>query len=143
MEVGPSQLKPSVGRANGVAMRYDAAVGPDPSEWADLDEAERIAIVRRYHRRARMPVGGSPELHAAIHVAVESQLVDEHPAAKTAYERLSREGLERHDVIHAIGSVLAGELYGIMKSKRVHDAAEYARRLGALTAEGWRRSFEE
>lgn len=124
-------------------MRYDAAVAPEPSQWAELDEAERIAIVRRYHELARMPVGGSPELHAGIHVAVESQLVEGHPAARAAYERLSREGLERHDVIHAIASVLAGELHRMLKSKRAYDAEEYASRLAALTAEGWRRSFDE
>jgi hypothetical protein len=33
------------------AMRYDALKAPDPQDWLDLDEQERIDQVIDYHRR--------------------------------------------------------------------------------------------
>jgi hypothetical protein len=38
-------------------MRYDALKAPDPAEWLELDEQERIGLVREYHRRNKLPVG--------------------------------------------------------------------------------------
>ena len=72
-----------------------------------------------------------------------TRLAQGHPEVKAAFERLSGEGLDRHDVVHAVGSVLAGEIYGVMKSRRPHDPEEYARRLGELTAKTWLRGPEE
>jgi hypothetical protein len=123
-------------------MRYDPAVGPDPTEWLELDEGERVVVVRQYHKRARERAG-SPELHAIIHVTVETQLAEGQPDVTAAFERLSQEGLDRHDVVHAIGSVLAGEIYSVMKSQRPHDAQDYARKLRELTAEAWLRGPDE
>jgi hypothetical protein len=31
-------------------MRYDADKAPDPEEWLELDESERIDAVMAYHR---------------------------------------------------------------------------------------------
>ena len=123
-------------------MRYDPAVAPDAAEWLALDEQERVLLVRKHHKRARQR-SGSRELHAIVHATVETQLAGGQPDVKAAFERLSREGLDRHSVIHAIGSVLAGEIYGMMKSQRPHDPQEYARKLRELTAESWLRSGEE
>ena len=123
-------------------MRYDPATGPDVKEWLELDEGERTLAVRQYHKKAKLRAGNA-EVHAIIHAAVETQLAEGHPEAQAAFARLTREGLDRHDVVHAIGSVLAGELYGIMKTEREHDPGEYARKLRALTAERWLAGAEE
>jgi hypothetical protein len=123
-------------------MRYDPAVGPDPTEWLELDDGERVVVVRQYHKRARERAG-NPELHAIIHATVETQLAEGHPDVRAAFERLSQEGLDRHNVVHAIGSVLAEEIYGVMKSHRPHNPEDYARRLKELTAEAWLRGPEE
>ena len=118
-------------------MKYDPAVAPDPSEWAASGERERLDAVRQYHKRAKERAGG-PETHAGVHVAVETQLAEGHVAARAALERLLQEGLDRHDAIHAIGSVVAGEIFEVLKSKRPHDPEAYARKLDALTASKWR-----
>lgn len=123
-------------------MRYDPAAGPDPQEWLELDEGERTVVVRQYHKRAKER-SGNAELHAIIHATVETQLAEGHRDVTAAFERLSREGLDRHNVVHAIGSVLAGEIYNVLKSERPHDPREYARRLTELTAEKWLRGTEE
>ena len=123
-------------------MRYDPAVGPDPTDWLELDEGERTVLVRQYHKRAKERAG-NVELRAIIHATVETQIAEGHPDVSAAFERLSREGLDRHNVVHAIGSVLAGEIYGVLKSQQPHDPREYARRLAELTAENWLRGDRE
>jgi hypothetical protein len=50
------------------------------------------------------------------------------------------EGLDRHDAVHAIGSVVAKQMYTMLKERRLHDAAQYAAQLDELTAESWRMS---
>jgi hypothetical protein len=52
--------------------RYDPLEPPEPEEWLALDEAERIRLAERYHRRARIRVP-STKAHAAMHVVVEAR----------------------------------------------------------------------
>jgi hypothetical protein len=79
-------------------MRYDPAVGPDPTEWLELDDRDRVVVVLQYHKRARERAG-NPELHAIIHVTVETQLAEGHPEVTVAFKRLLGEGLDRHNVV--------------------------------------------
>ena len=123
-------------------MRYDPDVAPDARTWLELPEADRLNAVRQHHRRSKLRAG-SPEVHAIIHVAVETQLAEGHPEATAALDRLLQEGLDRHEALHAIGSVLAEELFDVMKAKRPHDAAVYARKLTGLTASSWRTKYTE
>jgi hypothetical protein len=83
-------------------------------------------------------IGTGPLVHATIHSAVETQLAEGHPHAAAALARLLAEGLDRHEAIHAIGSVLTEEIFEVLKSKRAHDPVAYARRLDKLTGAGWR-----
>jgi UDP-N-acetylmuramyl tripeptide synthase len=55
-------------------------------------------------------------------------------------DRLMREGLDRHDAIHAIGSVLMGIFFDVPKEpgKHVNINAEYGCQLAELTAASWR-----
>jgi hypothetical protein len=53
--------------------------------------------------------------------------------------RLMREGLDRHDAIHAIGSVLIGIIFDVATKKAGAGGdinAKYGRELAALTAAG-------
>jgi hypothetical protein len=101
-------------------MRYDPEVSPDPVEWLATPEADRLAAVRRHHQRTPRDTG-NPQLHAAIHAVVETQLAERHPAATDAMSRLVADGLRRHEALHAIGSVVAAEMFDIAKAKRTHD----------------------
>jgi hypothetical protein len=126
--------------------RYDPLEAPDPQEWLALDEEERLELVEEYHRSARIRL---PNLaaHAATHTIVENQiaLADDTPARRTA-ERLMREGLDRHEAIHAIGMVLMEHLNKMMKMKApppgVDPNAAYFVELERLTAEEWRRAAD-
>ena len=123
-----------------LAMRYDANDQPDTETWLDLDETERVDLVIDYHRRTRVQLD-SLELHAVTHVVVENQVAlgDATPVPATL-DRLIAEGLDRHEAIHAIGSVLMNIVLDVVRE--ADDGrdinAKYGRALAALTATGWR-----
>jgi hypothetical protein len=56
-------------------------------------------------------------------------------AAPATLDRLMREGLDRHDAVHAIGSVLIGIVFDTLKNpgKQVDINALYGRELAELT----------
>jgi hypothetical protein len=58
---------------------------------------------------------------------------------------LVQEGLSRHDAVHAIGSVLAGYMFDLIKhgAKDQDVNADYYRQLEELTAAGWLKSANE
>jgi len=122
--------------------RYDPMVAPDPEQWADLVDGERIDIIRAYHRKARISLPNAP-FHAAIHAIVETQIAlgDEIPVARTV-DRLMAEGLYRHDAIHAVGMALTEHMHPLVRAvvMPAEPNEAYYAALARLTAEGWRRS---
>ena len=121
-------------------MRYEADKAPDPEEWLELDESERIDLVIDYHRRAKKPVGQDKKLHAIAHIIVESQVaMGDATVVPATLNRLMQEGLNRHDAIHAIASVLMGIIVDMFKNrdKQVDINAQYGRELSELTAASW------
>jgi hypothetical protein len=130
---------------------YDPLVEPDPDDWLATDEQQRLDVIKRYHRRAGLEAERA-EVHAVMHAVVENQIAeaDQLPVRRILL-RLMAEGLDRHDAIHAIASVLAGHI-----NEQLHDARSRARRpeqqsdhdfnalyfseLEKLTAESWLRS---
>ena len=96
---------------------YDPSRSPVPQVWLALTEFKRIELVEAFHERSG-DFGGSLKLHSMIHTVVENQLAMAHPAeAGEALSRLMRQGLDRHEAIHAIGTVLAEHLFPILKAK--------------------------
>jgi hypothetical protein len=120
---------------------YDPEMAPDPNEWLDLDEGERIVLAEQYHRDSRIPIPkDARRLHASIHVAVENQLALSDDPVVRALARLTKEGLSRHDAVHAIGSVVAEFIYDAMKLKGTSETLRirYYAAVERLTAEAWR-----
>ena len=118
---------------------YDPLKPPDSSKWLALDEAERIDLVRAYHERKRVALP-SPGAHAAFHAIVETQVAmgAELPVAATL-SRLQSEGLDRHEALHAIASVLAEQVHGIATSAISGDPNPgYAAALEKMNARAWR-----
>ena len=91
--------------------QYDPDRDPSPEEWLALDEQERIGLSEEYHRRHRIRIRNA-KLHAVVHAIVENQLALGEPVVVATVARLRGEGLDRHDAIHAIGSVLSVHLNG-------------------------------
>ena len=121
---------------------YNPERGPEPESWLELDEQERILLIETWHRVARIKL---PNLtaHAALHVIVENQIALDLEPVVRAMDRLRKQGLTRHDAIHAIGSVVAENLFGILKADQNDDAAasqaRYCAAVERLTAVSWRR----
>lgn len=127
-------------------MRYNPDLPPNPTKWLALDEGEQIVLIEDYHHRAHVELP-QPTLHAAIHAVVERQLAMELPSVVQAITRLQAEGLDRHDALHAIGSVLGEHMRQLMTGSL--DAEDpnpvYFTALDRLSAESWRRelSFDD
>jgi hypothetical protein len=123
--------------------RYNPLETPDPQEWLDRDEQERLLLVEDYHRRARIRLPNA-KVHAVMHAIVENQIAlgDETPVQRTA-QQLMDEGLDRHDAIHAIGSVLATHIFDLTRQPETEGDPNraYFAELEQLTAESWRESY--
>ena len=120
---------------------YNPEHAPSPEVWLGLDEGERIPLVEWYHRDARIPLPKSARtLHATIHAVVENQLALNDEPVVRALARLMKEGLSRHDAVHAIGSVVACEIFDRVKLQDDPDTvnARYYAAIERLTAATWR-----
>ena len=127
--------------------RYNPEAAPDPEQWLALDEGERIHLVESYHRDAQvdLPKAARP-LHASIHVVVENQLALNDEPVVRAFARLRKEGLSRHDAVHAIGSVVGEHIYDLLKEKKDSPEASSARYYAAIerfTVATWRSDSDD
>ncbi len=64
---------------------------------------------------------------------MENQIADLDPPQTVAtLEALIQAGYDRHDAIHAIGALIADEIYEITKNDRPFDQASYVKALDQL-----------
>jgi len=119
---------------------YNPEHAPVGNEWLEIDEDERLMLVEQYHRDARIRLPKSARrVHATMHTIVENQLaLSDEPVVK-ALDRLMREGLTRHDALHAIGYLVSEQIYDILKHNETPDAskARYYAAIERLTAAAW------
>lgn len=119
---------------------YDPHVCPVAEEWLLLDEQDRMSQAEKYHKKRgiRLP---NAKVHATFHVIVENQIAEGLAPVVRAMDRLVRQGLDRHDAVHAIGWVLTQHLYEQMNAEKPDDKdvvnARYAAAVERLTAEDW------
>jgi hypothetical protein len=117
---------------------YDPNASLDPEQWDLLNEDEKLALVQQYHERFDSDLPDM-DLHSLVHTIVENQIAlgTKFPVAATL-ARLEREGLDRHDAIHAIASTLVNHLHEILGGSHTKDINEqYCEALSKLTAESW------
>ena len=83
-------------------------------------------------------------LHSMLHDVVETQIAIGEPVPTSkVMDRLLREGLDRHDAIHAISAVLVRFIYHLTRDGKPPAHAEratdpYYDELNRLTAAKWR-----
>jgi hypothetical protein len=126
-------------------MQYEANDQPHSATWLELDENERVDAVMEYHRRAKVELENL-KLHAMTHVVVENQVaLGEATPVPATLNRLMQEGLDRHEAIHAIGSILISIVFDVFQEPAVGGDinARYSRELDTLTAAGWRSQVED
>jgi len=120
---------------------YNPDQTPEPREWLALGEEERIQLAEKYHRAERIKLP-SVRAHAAFHAIVENQIAEGMQAVERAMERLAKQGLSRHDCIHAVSWVLAQHLYEMATTKAQDNPevtnARYAAAVERIDAKTWR-----
>lgn len=80
-----------------------------------------------------------PRLHLIMHQVVANQIWhDDPPEMWQAAQRLSAAGYDRHEVLHMLGSVIAGELWQVMREQQPLDPERMRAGLAALP-ESWER----
>jgi hypothetical protein len=119
--------------------QYNPELAPNPDEWLELDEQERILLVEQHHRLARDKL---PNLtvHATFHTIVENQIALNLEPVVRAMTRLTKEGLTRHDAVHAIASVIAEHIHDLFNTNdgASTSQARYNAAIERLTAKSWR-----
>jgi hypothetical protein len=123
---------------------YDPDVSPVSAEWLSLDEQERIRLALNYHV-AKRAKAGSLKAHAALHVVVENQVATGFGPTVRAIERLQKEGLSRHDAVHAIASVLTEHLHAAANGTEPQNTQSFQAAINAsieqLSAQAWLRRY--
>ena len=117
---------------------YDPEKTPIPKEWLATDEGERTNLIVDYHDSADVELP-NPQLHAISHTIVENQIAMGEKVPIRTLRCLMKEGLNRHEAIHAVGSVLAEQIYNTLTgtSSSVDINEQSLRRLESLTAKKW------
>ncbi|WP_147257823.1 DUF1841 family protein [Pseudonocardia hierapolitana] len=110
----------------------------DPDDRGMLIEGEHP----EYHEALAEPEsdtvdGVSPRLHITVHEIVANQLWDDDPPEVwRSAKRLSATGMDRHDVLHAIGEVLVEHLHGALTGSGPSDPARYVEQIDILGRTG-------
>jgi hypothetical protein len=78
--------------------------------------------------------GVNPFLHVHLHLIVERQLREgDPPQLKDLFADLSKRGIGRHDITHAVGAVLLDEMGEAMRERRPFSRERYLKGLQTLT----------
>jgi len=81
------------------------------------------------------------QAHAVIHVIVENQLALGMQDVAETLSRLVAQGLDRHEAVHAIGTLVTEDAFSLIRSESNEewDQKRYQNRLEKLTAKRWRK----
>ncbi|OUL56616.1 hypothetical protein [Pseudoalteromonas ulvae] len=111
----------------------------DSESWLALDEDTRIDLVHDFHSGLDLELAEDGlQLHSSIHVIVENQLAMEVDLLPETIAKLTRQGLNRHEAIHAIGAIITEDIFDVMKGNTEEfSPKKYRRKLQKLTAKRW------
>lgn len=123
-----------------VSCGYDANHAPSSELWSALDERDKLDRVARYHTAALDPSRHPPSMqrHAGMHVGVENQLASgKPPQVAEALARLIRDGMNRHDALHAVGWVMTEHMKRAVETRKPIDNDAYLHDLEQLSLQRW------
>ncbi len=111
----------------------------DSENWLALDEAIRIELVHDFHSGLDLEMTEDAlRIHSSIHVIVENQLAMGVDLIPETIAKLIRQGLNRHETIHAIGAIISEDIFDVMKGNiEGFSPKKYRRKLEKLTAKRW------
>lgn len=120
---------------------YKASKQPDGIAWLETDESILLSLIKAYHEPIEVDLTeDEQEIHAILHLVVENQIAEEEDMVIRTVEKLTRQGLSRHESIHAVAAVLAEDIYDLAQGNiEYFDMKKYRRRLDKLTAKRWKK----
>ncbi len=102
-----------------------AQVMREHPEWHDLWDQLVESPGREVERD-----GVNPVVHIMFHGVVENQLAEDDPKeTRLVLDALMQQGLDRHEAIHRIASVVTGEFFNVMTTNRPFDETAYVTEL--------------
>lgn len=120
--------------------KYDPLHAPNPEKWLELDDDQRIQLILQYHKKEGIETPND-QIHAVIHNIIENQIAkNEKSPVKEAVNRLTDEGLDRHEAIHAVGSVLIKHMVN-NKSDKGDSTQSYFEEVKNLTLQKWKEEY--
>jgi hypothetical protein len=117
---------------------YNPLKSPNRSEWLALSETERIELIHDHHTEQGERVDRLTA-HCGIHATIETQMALDTPQVRATLGRLRKQGLNRHDAIHAIGFVLAEHMQNLIAStpEGLDPNEDYYEKLSKFNAPDW------
>lgn len=118
---------------------YDPSKQISSDEWLELEEFERISLVRTFHEKLDDGLSEDAlEMHTMFHVIVENQLAEKVEFIPETIAKLTRQGLDRHEIIHAIAAIVSEDILDLWKgNKKAFSPKQYRRKLEKITAKRW------
>ncbi len=119
--------------------KYNPNKPVDSENWLALDEALRIELVHDFHSELDVEMAvDALKVHSSIHVIVENQLAMGVDLIPETIAKLTRQGLNRHEAIHAIGAIISEDIFDVMKGNAEEfSPIKYRRKLDKITAKRW------
>ncbi len=119
--------------------KYNPFKSIDPAEWLEFDEGERIELVQEFHESLEDELPDDAlSMHSMIHVIVENQIAMGVELLPETIAKLTRQGLDRHEAIHAIGAIISEDIFNIVKGNvEAFSPKKYRRKLEKITAKRW------
>ena len=122
---------------------YNPLIEPNKDEWLESSEYDRIDAVREFHENSNddeFEEDDALSIHCTLHVIVENQLAMSVELIPETIAKLTRQGLDRHEAIHAIGAIICEDIFYIVQGKKTEfSPKQYRKRLGKITAKRWRK----
>ncbi len=124
---------------------YDPMQAQDAAAWLDTPPEERVRLVTEYHAAAGMS-GTGLRVHCGLHVTVENQIAQrDPPETAEKLRQLMAQGLDRHQAVHAIASVVLAHMRKMIgrtadRPGREALAATYVSGLKRMNARKWLKS---
>ncbi len=122
---------------------YNPLIEPNKDEWLESSEYDRIDAVREFHENSdddKFEENDALSIHSTLHVIVENQLAMGVELIPETIAKLTRQGLDRHEAIHAIGAIISEDIFYIVRGvKTDFSPKQYRRKLEKITAKRWRK----
>ena len=119
--------------------KYNPDQPVNSKNWLALDESILIELVHDFHSELDLEMADEAlSLHSTIHVLVENQLAMGVELIPETIAKLTRQGLNRHEAIHAIGALISEDIFDVLNGNAEEfSQKKYRRKLEKITAKRW------